>query len=320
VRARDLLAFAWTVGLSVNAVAHTPARCVADSDTPLDFWLGTWDVRLPDGTLAGTDVIEKDGCVVLEHWADVRGSRGESLFFYRPADRSWNQVWTTPSGAVKEKRMLAGPQPPAIRLAGHAFLADGRSIPDRTTLTPLGNGSVRQPIEQSPDRGATWQVAFGAVYSRRAGTQPQPARPGCDTPEHRQFDFWVGEWEVTTPDGKLAGRNSIAHEMNGCVLHERWVGAGGMKGESLNIWHRESRQWHQTWVSDRGDLLRLDGRLENGVMHMTGVSGPPDRPVTNRITWSPAADATVRQHWEVSTDGGKTWKTSFDGRYRRVKE
>ena len=97
--------------------------------------------------------------------------------------------------------------------------------------------------------------------------------PTCDAPEHRQFDFWLGDWDVTTPDGKPAGRNAITRELNGCVLHERWAGAGGTKGESFNIWDRVSKQWHQTWVSDNGALLLLTGRFENGVMELTGTSG-----------------------------------------------
>ena len=141
----------------------------------------------------------------------------------------------------------------------------------------------------------------------------------CDSPEHRQFDFWIGNWEVTTPDGKPPGRNSITRELNGCVLHEHWSGAGGMNGASFNIWDRVKKQWHQTWVSDNGNLLLLDGSFQSGAMQLSGVSGPPNQPVTNRITWSPAADGSVRQHWEVSNDGGKTWKTAFDGQYRGAK-
>ena len=34
-----------------------------------------------------------------------------------------------------------------------------------------------------------------------------------------------------------------------------------------------------------------------------------------RITWTPAADRSVRQLWESSTDRGKTWTVLFDGRY-----
>jgi hypothetical protein len=122
-----------------------------------------------------------------------------------------------------------------------------------------------------------------------------------------------------TPDGKPAGRNSITRELKDCVLHERWAGAGGMKGESFNIWDRVKRQWHQTWVADNGNLLMLDGSFQNGSMQLIGVSGPPDKPISNRITWTPASDGSLRQHWETSADGGKTWTTAFDGRYRRAK-
>ena len=146
-----------------------------------------------------------------------------------------------------------------------------------------------------------------------------PPPPTCDTAEHRQFDFWIGDWEVTTPDGKPAGRNSITREMKGCVLHEHWKGAGGMNGESFNIWDRVKKRWHQTWVNDIGNLLQLEGALQNGSMQLMGPSGPAERPVMNRITWTPATDGSVRQHWEVSNDGGKTWTTAFDGRYRAAR-
>lgn len=146
-----------------------------------------------------------------------------------------------------------------------------------------------------------------------------PQRTTCDAPEHRQFDFWVGDWDVTTPDGKPAGRNSITRELNGCVIHEHWTGAGGMNGQSFNMWDRVKQQWHQTWVADNGNLLLLDGTFQNGSMQLTGSSGPAERLVSNRITWTLNADGTLRQHWEVSSDGGKTWKSAFDGRYRRSK-
>lgn len=124
---------------------------------------------------------------------------------------------------------------------------------------------------------------------------------------------------MTTPDGKTAGRNSITRELKGCVLHEHWSGAGGMNGQSFNIWDRVKKQWHQTWVADNGNVLLLDGSFQNGVMQLAGESGRPDSRTLNRITWSPSTDGGVRQLWEVSNDGGKTWKTAFDGRYHRSK-
>ena len=56
---------------------------------------------------------------------------------------------------------------------------------------------------------------------------PAPVLP----PESRQFDFWIGEWDVTTPDGKPAGSSRIERIANGAGLLENWSGypapAGG---------------------------------------------------------------------------------------------
>jgi hypothetical protein len=160
-----------------------------------------------------------------------------------------------------------------------------------------------------------------------SATAPSPGAPGaqgagvptCDGAEHRQFDFWVGEWDVTAPNGQLAGRNSITRELSGCVLHEHWTGTGGLRGESFNTWDRTRKRWHQTWVSSTGNLLVLEGGLVNGAMQMSGESMSPKGPVHNRITWTPSSDGTVRQFWETSVDGGKTWQVAFDGQYRRAK-
>ena len=135
----------------------------------------------------------------------------------------------------------------------------------------------------------------------------------CTAPEHRQFDFWVGEWRVTTPDGKHAGDNTIGAVLDGCALHESWQGASGGRGFSYNAWDKDRQVWHQTWVDRQGNLLLLEGRFAAGRMELSGVQGK----ALNRITWEPRKDGTVRQLWETSADQGKTWQTAFDGLYRR---
>jgi hypothetical protein len=157
---------AWTLTPRAQTV---PARCTADAYQQLDFWIGRWEVRLRDGTLAGHDVVEKslDGCIVLEHWTDARQSRGESLFYYHPKAKTWKQVWVTPFGAIKEKQLTAAPEAGAVRFSGETYLPDGRAVPDRTTLIRQADGTVRQLIEQSPDGGKTWQPTFDAIYTRR---------------------------------------------------------------------------------------------------------------------------------------------------------
>jgi len=158
-----------------------------------------------------------------------------------------------------------------------------------------------------------------ALIASAAPAAAQQQQPRCSAPEHRQFDFWVGAWEVRTPDDRLAGRNVIEPILDGCALRERWTGAGGVAGTSFNIWDRTRRGWHQTWVDSNGMLLQLDGGLQGDAMVMEGTTlGRDGAPVRNRITWTPLESGDVRQLWEVSSDDGASWNTIFDGRYVRV--
>lgn len=144
-----------------------------------------------------------------------------------------------------------------------------------------------------------------------------PAAP-CSAPEYAQFDFWLGDWDVTNPAGKPAGHNRVTKEYGGCVLQEHWTGAGGSVGSSFNVYDPVRKLWHQTWVDNSGTLLEIEGGLQDGSMVMSGEQLQADgKRLLNRITWTPH-DGKVRQHWEISGDGGKTWTTSFDGLYAKA--
>lgn len=129
----------------------------------LDFWVGDWVVQA-NGKTDGHDRIEKllGGSVIVEHWKDVSGENGESFFYYMPRQNRWKQVWVTRE-AYKEK--LSEPFPNGIRFKGVVFLPNGNTFHDRTTLTRLEGGRVRQLIESSRD-GTTWRVTYDAEYRR----------------------------------------------------------------------------------------------------------------------------------------------------------
>lgn len=139
----------------------------------------------------------------------------------------------------------------------------------------------------------------------------------CSEPEHRQFDFWLGEWQVHRPDGTFAGINRITLEYGGCVIHERYATGRGYSGESLNVYDATRKVWHQTWVDVSGLLLTLEGKWDGKSMVLEGLA--PDAQgalVKQRITWTPGAEGTVRQLWETA-DAAGAWSVVFDGRYTR---
>lgn len=161
-------------------------------------------------------------------------------------------------------------------------------------------------------------VPAAATLLTAQESAPALARKACSAPEHRQFDFWIGEWEVTTPDGAPAGRNRIEPILDGCALRESWTGAKGGAGNSYNAYDRPSGRWHQTWVDNGGLVLRLDGTFAGGKMVLSGETrDSTGASVLNRITWQQTAPGAVRQLWETSRDGGRTWSVAFDGRYRK---
>lgn len=156
-----------------------------------------------------------------------------------------------------------------------------------------------------------------------ADDAPQkPPEKACSSPEHRQFDFWVGDWKVydLADKNKFAGTNHIKLLFNNCVLQENWQSVGGdYAGSSYNIYDAPAGKWHQTWVDSSGSLLDLEGGLKEGSMVLSGTRPARDGSgqVMHRITWTPNPDGTVRQHWEYSKDAGGSWKTLFDGEYRK---
>jgi len=157
-------------------------------------------------------------------------------------------------------------------------------------------------------------LLFANLFAVSAGA----AVPACTDPAYRAFDFWLGDWQVHKPDGKLAGRNRITREYGGCVIHEHYTTEHGYSGESLNIYDATRQVWHQTWVDNSGLLLVLEGGMRDGSMVLQGqTTGAAAAIAKQRITWTPNPDGSVRQLWEAANAKAE-WTTVFDGRYTRT--
>ena len=159
----------------------------------------------------------------------------------------------------------------------------------------------------------------------QAAAPPPPGPAGCSTPESKQWDFWVGTWEVR-PNGadKVIAHSLIEKKYAGCAIRENWmpVGkeiAGG--GGSLSFYDPARKQWRQVWIDSSGTRVDLDGGFKDGVMTIVGewasFAGPgKSAKVTMRYQLLPNGE--VRQWSEASVDGGKSWSPGFDFLYRRA--
>ncbi len=141
----------------------------------------------------------------------------------------------------------------------------------------------------------------------------------CCTEAHKAFDFWIGKWKVTNPDGSLAGTNTIEKVQDDCLLLENWVGTSGNKGTSMNFYNLKAKQWEQLWVDNTGSHIKLKGNRTGNKMILSSdeFTSSDGNKYVNRITWSLNDDGTVRQLWEL-LQNEKVVNVAFDGLY--VKE
>jgi hypothetical protein len=150
------------------------AGCTAADFHVLDFWVGRWDVFVGKQEV-GRDHVAKllDDCAITEDWTGLNGERGNSLFYYLPAARTWKQVWVTnralAPGGVKEKTLISRLPDGGVVFQGEIAQRNGGVYLDRTTLTPLENGDVHQVIAMSTDGGLTWETTFDGRYVREKG-------------------------------------------------------------------------------------------------------------------------------------------------------
>lgn len=161
-------------------------------------------------------------------------------------------------------------------------------------------------------------TACAAVAQDEAPTPPPP--PGCatDASPYRDFDFWVGHWDVYDPDGNFAGENLISLREGGCLILEEWTGSQGGSGTSMNFYDPAVGAWRQVWQS-AGAFIDYTGALDDGSMALegaitynrTGLSAP------FRGRWTEQDDGSVLQEfWQYNSETD-VWDVWFVGEYRR---
>jgi hypothetical protein len=284
--------------------AQPQLTCDTPEHRQFDFWIGEWSVS-SGAKPVGHSVITKElaGCLIVENWYGSDGDRAKSLNWYESATKKWRRIYV----GLKTSADCKGEwNEGSLRFEGMDST--------RLIFTPATNKSVRRQKERF-ENGRPITIEDFVYKPERITVQESSSKLGCTSPQSRQFDFWVGNWNVYNPANQLAGTNRIDKTVNGCLLVENWKGAKAGAGKSFNFYDARLNKWRQVWVSAEGSL-DLQGDLIDGSMRYTGETTGLNGVSQESIVFTPNSDGTVRQLWQQSPDGGNTWRVNFDGLYR----
>lgn len=140
----------------------------------------------------------------------------------------------------------------------------------------------------------------------------------CSAAEARQFDFWLGEWDLTWgEDGR--GTNRITAKYGGCVILEQFDGAPGMdfQGTSVSAYNPKAGLWRQTWVDSQGAYIDLIGSFEEGKMTLVNQPLGSDGSELYRMIFYNIEPNSLDWNWERSEDGGNNWELRWKIHYER---
>jgi len=157
------------LALASPLASQSPPGCTAAEYRQFDFWAAAWEVRRPDGALAGTNLIDTilKGCALREQWIGSRGGHGTSLNSWSTIDRKWHQTWVDDSGMLLE--LAGGLEGGRMVLSGVLLSRTDSTRLDlqRVTWTQLPDGMVRQLWESSVNEGRSWTTVFDGMYARK---------------------------------------------------------------------------------------------------------------------------------------------------------
>jgi hypothetical protein len=168
-----------------------------------------------------------------------------------------------------------------------------------------------------------------AVAAAPTAAVPKKPSAACSSPEHRQFDFWHGDWDVTVrarkaPDGQwamAAGTQHIESILGGCATAEHFTAEGPGQpwaGASYSSWQPKLGKWRQTWVDDGGGYLAFTGGMEDGAMTLYGEPREKDGVESQmRMRFLEVRPESLHWKWERTTDDGATWDSMMEIDYRR---
>lgn len=146
----------------------------------------------------------------------------------------------------------------------------------------------------------------------------------CGEGQRRQFDFWVGTWDVSwraSPQGRAgSGRATVQKILASCVVQENFSAEPlPLRAMSLSSYIPESGQWSQVWVDNEGHYRDVVGESKNGEIVLSRQTEVNGKKVLQRVVWKNIKPMELDCNWEQSEDGGRTWQVLWPMHYTRHK-
>ncbi len=163
--------------------------------------------------------------------------------------------------------------------------------------------------------------------------------PPCTQVEARQFDFWIGHWDITAksrPPGSEQWipndtwiQTHVRTDLSGCVLIEESIDTIGgdtlVVGLSMTSYNRHLGKFQQLWADQKGYTWEYVGEWEDERMVLylepTTADGeslvPFEKTTQLRMVFGEITARSLVWRYEYSTDGGRTWTSTHEALYQR---
>lgn len=182
-------------------------------------------------------------------------------------------------------------------------------------LAGIGFSNAERIKDEKDLAGLQSDARFGELLKKIEDN----AHP-CDKPDFRNFDFWVGEWDVTSA-GSPVGSSSIQRILNSCVIFENFTSFSGYAGKSFNSYDPDKKEWRQYWIDNSGSYVEFVGHFADGqLVYEADSSNPDGTKVHRKMTFVKLTNDRVRQFSVQTADGGKTWTPEYDLLYIKKKD
>jgi hypothetical protein len=167
-------------------------------------------------------------------------------------------------------------------------------------------------------------LAVVTFFSSAQSWSVDPVSAPCDTPQHHQFDFWVGDWQVfDAKTNQLVAFDRVEKHSHDCIVQQnltmvtdlyRRPGVGyRMTGIGVNRFDGES--WLELWADNQWGAIVLRGMPAAGkAMVLTTIH--PSRNRDLRLEWDQRPDGSVRALQYVAPAGSGKWELYGDLIYR----